>query len=101
MKESDGLYRLIVFVGGSTLKRYAFVLCDALKNNPPLVQSTIDGFSSNAVVRYSTFPPRAATMAMALFRKEYGFDIAEPNAMVLPSGDQTGPPSAPSCFTSS
>src|SRR4051812_29799732 len=99
MNASDGAYFRIALVAGSMLNRQALVFCDALKNSPPLVQSTIDGFSSNAVLTYSTRPPAAGTMAMALFWNENGLDIAEPNAIVLPSGDHTGPPSAPGCVT--
>src|SRR5262245_39423652 len=100
MKASDGAYLRIAFVAGSMLYRYAFVLCDALKKRPPFVHSTIDGFSSNAVLMYSILPPAAGTIAMPLLRNEYAFDIADPNAIVFPSGDHTGPPSAPGCVTS-
>src|SRR5678816_225614 len=93
-------YFLIAFVAGSTLNRYDHVFCDALKNRPARFQSTMFGFSSTAVVRYSIVPPDAGMRPMPLLRNENSFFMADPNAMRKPSGDHTGPASAPSCVTS-
>ena len=74
--------------------------CDAVKKIPAAVQRTIEGSSSKAALTFSIRPPAAGITAIAPFRNESSRAIAEPNAIFDPSGDHTGPVSAPAWVTS-
>src|SRR4029078_12792819 len=86
-------------VAGSMLKSADEVRCSAPKKMPSRVQRTTDGSSSNAGLMLSIDPPAEGQTAMASFKNEYSFVIAEVNAIFEPSGDQIGPASVPFCVT--